>query len=406
MSDVFKAAFSSGNEYTAEEKEKLVQFRKNVADLSLTEEELEDDFLIKWLRARYLDLPKAAEMLRASMKWRKENEIDTLLEREGDSMPEEMRKGAAIAWCGISKEGYGTFVVPFGRHDMRSMLEKYGAKECEKFNNIFMLQMLKIMKEEGDKKGVKCTQLIEICDCEGYSYRQMATKQCRDFMTNMQTNMDANYPEILRYAMIINAPKVFAIIFNMLKPIIPKATLEKIDIFGPDPEKWRAIVREKFPVELIPAYWGGDLVTEDDYASGHSIWLQGPADMGPYMRGLAEEDAAFTKVVVAARERFIQEVEVPDKNTILEWKFKSEGHDVGFHLFYSKEARAKKDQWEDIVPLARVDAHTQVQEGSHLCEKEGIYSLVWDNGFSVMKAKTILYQISFVDPAHQENPDA
>lgn len=60
----------------------------------------------------------------------------------------------------------------------------------------------------------------------------MATKQCRDFMTNMQTNMDANYPEILRYAMIINAPKVFAIIFNMLKPIIPKATLEKIDIFG------------------------------------------------------------------------------------------------------------------------------------------------------------------------------
>lgn len=55
--------------------------------------------------------------------------------------------------------------------------------------------------------------------------------------------------------------------------------------FRPDPEKWRAIVREKFPVELIPAYWGGDLVTEDDYASGHSIWLQGPADMGPYMRG-------------------------------------------------------------------------------------------------------------------------
>ncbi len=122
--------------------------------------------------------------------------------------------------------------------------------------------------------------------------------------------------------------------------------------------------------------------------------------------GLTEADAAFTSVTVAARERFIQEVEVHDKGTILEWKFKSDGHDIAFHLFYSKEARAKKDDCTDIVPHSRVDAHDQVQEGSHITEKEGIYSFVFDNRFSILKSKTVLYQIMFVDPAHQENPDA
>lgn len=128
--------------------------------------------------------------------------------------------------------------------------------------------------------------------------------------------------------------------------------------------------------------------------------------MSPFS-GLTEEDAAFEKVTIAARERYIQEVEVLGKDTIIEWKFKSEGHDVGFQLFYSKEARAKKDKSVDIIPLSRVDAHTQVQVGSHVCENEGIYSLVFDNGFSLMKAKTVMYQISFVDPAtSQDNPEA
>lgn len=122
------------------------------------------------------------------------------------------------------------------------------------------------------------------CICS-YSYRQMATKQCREFMARMQKSFDENYPEVLRYAMIVNAPKVFSVIFNLLKPVIPKATLEKIDIFGPDPEKWKSIVREKFPTENIPPHWGGSLEGADEFCSGHPIWIQGPADMNAFMKG-------------------------------------------------------------------------------------------------------------------------
>ncbi len=108
---------------------------------------------------------------------------------------------------------------------------------------------------------------------------------CRDFMTNLQTNMDSNYPEILKYLMIINTPKVFSVIFNLFKPIMPKATLDKLEIFGPDREKWEAVVAEKFPTELIPPHWGGTLAGKDEFCSGHEIWIQGPLDIAAFMRG-------------------------------------------------------------------------------------------------------------------------
>lgn len=61
-SEVFQSAFASSLEYTAEEKEKISQLRNNVADLGLQGDQLDDSFLVKWLRARYLDLPKVCKL--------------------------------------------------------------------------------------------------------------------------------------------------------------------------------------------------------------------------------------------------------------------------------------------------------------------------------------------------------
>jgi hypothetical protein len=114
----------------------------------------------------------------------------------------------------------------------------------------------------------------------------MATKMCRDFIIRLHANMDSNYPEILRYLMIINAPRVFTLVFNLIKPLIPKATLDKMEIFGPDKEEWKAVIKQKFPIEMIPPYWGGTLQGKDEFCSGSPIWIQGPKDdIGAYMKG-------------------------------------------------------------------------------------------------------------------------
>jgi len=119
-----------------------------------------------------------------------------------------------------------------------------------------------------------------------YAYRQMSSKISREFMIETQKMLDSNYPELLKYAIIINAPKIFAVLFAMMKPFISKYTLEKLDIYGPNRAKWRKAIAEKFPLEQIPPYWGGTLEGKDEYCSGSEIWTQGPNDLHSFMKGL------------------------------------------------------------------------------------------------------------------------
>jgi hypothetical protein len=106
-------------------------------------------------------------MLRASIQWRREHDIDTLVEREGHLIPPEIFKICPIAYCGISEEGYAVFINPFGRHDMRACLEQYGPELVNKYIVMFYERMVQLMKDEGSKRGIKCNQIIEIVDCEG-----------------------------------------------------------------------------------------------------------------------------------------------------------------------------------------------------------------------------------------------
>jgi hypothetical protein len=105
-------------------------------------------------------------------------------------------------------------------------------------------------------------------------------------MNEMQGMMDSHYPEILKNVMIVNAPRAFAVLFAMLKPFIPKHTLDKIDVFGSDQTKWKKVVAERYPLDKIPPFWGGTLKGVDEYCSGHEIWIQGPSDLNAYMKGM------------------------------------------------------------------------------------------------------------------------
>ncbi|CAG7827333.1 unnamed protein product, partial [Allacma fusca] len=57
----------------------LGEFRKRLTDLDLNEEWTSDYNLIRWIRARDLDLDAAENMLRTSIEWRRENDIDQIL---------------------------------------------------------------------------------------------------------------------------------------------------------------------------------------------------------------------------------------------------------------------------------------------------------------------------------------
>lgn len=53
------------------------------------------------------------------------------------------------------------------------------------------------------------------------------------------------------------APTVFYWGFNIVKPLMTKHTLSKINIFDEDEEKWMPAIYDSLPIDAIPPQFGG-----------------------------------------------------------------------------------------------------------------------------------------------------
>ena len=74
---------------------------------------------------------------------------------------------------------------------------------------------------------------------------------------------EGNYPELLRRVYVINAPKIFSVLYSMLKPFMHEKTKNKIQIFGHDSKQWRTAIQEDFDPEELPACYGGTKTDPD-----------------------------------------------------------------------------------------------------------------------------------------------
>jgi len=99
-------------DFSPEELQKLAEFRAKVKDILETDEQKDDYFLIRWLRARSLDVSKAEEMLRKSLNWRKQEEIDGADLRE--EIPLKFKRLNPMGRGGVDKDGNIVLIFPLG----------------------------------------------------------------------------------------------------------------------------------------------------------------------------------------------------------------------------------------------------------------------------------------------------
>ena len=74
---------------------------------------------------------------------------------------------------------------------------------------------------------------------------------------------EANYPELLRRVFIINAPKIFSILYSMLVPFMHERTRNKIQIFSHDPKQWKAALLADIDPHQLPVSYGGTMTDPD-----------------------------------------------------------------------------------------------------------------------------------------------
>ena len=388
-------------EATEEEKILLPQFRRNLHDLNedqLDSEDRSDKHLLRWLRARELDLARAEEMIRKSMEWRRQNRINSSL--LSFRPPPFYLSSYRIQVTGFDDEGCPVVIAPFW--DVRPVASSQRDTFIRYVDSI-------IYRVANECKSRGITQFIFVSDLTGFEWKHLMDKAAIEVLLDCIRNFEDNYPESLKAAIALNAPKIFTILFNLIKPLLTPRTLAKVQICGQDPSKWKPILADKIPLRCLPIKYGGILSAEEiERQDFMGLWtsMKVSANNFDHNINLNDDEAAenpenWPQLQVGSGEKFDMEFPIESPNSVLKYNFKTEKNDIGFMVVLKrKKSQDPVDGQAVVVPYERFEA----QDGALVCEQPGTYVCTFDNTFSRFRAKLVKYFVQvYPPPSHLSN---
>jgi len=114
----------------------------------------------------------------------------------------------------------------------------------------------------------------------------------------------------------------------------------------------------------------------------------GSAEEAPF--DVARKEAGVEVIEISARTDLKTTFNVQVGDT-LKWTFAVKSHDVAFKVMMRKMMDVGGSDDEELVPSMKVDS-TSVGEGTYTVQESGTVVLFWDNGYSMMRSKTVAYR--------------
>ncbi|KAB8486528.1 hypothetical protein FH972_025366 [Carpinus fangiana] len=221
-----------------------------------------DEILLKFLRAREFNANEAFEMLRNTLQWRKENDIDSILNEKFDS--------------DLDSIGYMNGVDRHGHHVCYNNFGLFG--DDDMYNNIlgteekrgkFLRWRVQLMEKGIQKLDFKSGGLSSFLQINNLKEAPSPLKKELRLATNKVVGLlQDNYPEFVAKNIFINVPFWFYAFTVLLFPFLTQRTKSKF-VFA-RPAKAAETLLKYISVSEIPVHYGGlkrendsDFSTED-----------------------------------------------------------------------------------------------------------------------------------------------
>ncbi|PWZ20067.1 SEC14-like protein 5 [Zea mays] len=164
--------------------------------------------LVRFLKAREWNVPKAHKMIVDSLDWRIENEIDSVLERPivPVDLYRSIRDSQLIGLSGYTKEGLPVFGIGVGH----STYDKASPRLTQQFERP-VVRCIKVL----DMTGLKLSALSQI-----------------KMLTSISTVDDLNYPEKTETYYVVNVPYIFSACWKVVKPLLQERTKKKVKVLS------------------------------------------------------------------------------------------------------------------------------------------------------------------------------
>eukprot|EP00457_Paulinella_chromatophora_P006858 gb/GEZN01006878.1/.p1 GENE.gb/GEZN01006878.1/~~gb/GEZN01006878.1/.p1 ORF type:complete len:421 (-),score=69.43 gb/GEZN01006878.1/:345-1586(-) len=366
----------------------------------------EDLNLYRFLRGYNFDVEQTSVALNKCLQWRKDNKVDELrdfaLKTEYCDLPDHekiIKYAPANEMHGYDNKGQPIGLARIGLTNPSALMAALTLDQIIRLTICNCEKKLHLLNKLSYEKGV-IIRAVRVTDLHGLGVMHMA-KSTLDMYRGLISVVQANYPEMLGALYYVNVPWIFSSVFALVKPLLAPATLEKLKFCsGPADEE----LSKYMPKDVVPKFLGGQ------------------CQCGKCCPVL-EEAAGLTKVVVARADKFQFTVEVPEpkvdakesgdeavskqetetkqtqqvkekkpKNTVLvEWIFQTVSNNIDFQLDFLP---SKSDASVLVIPKARVESHIDPGiSGHYAAEQAGTLTFTWDNTFSYLSSKTLLYRV-------------
>lgn len=209
----------------------------------------------RFLDARKGDIPAAKEQYVNAMRWRREHEIDSILEWWKE--PEVMRRYFPTGFVGRDRDGYPLLVERIGNIDFPGMYRAVGEASFLRWVALYHERQEGLLRAATEEAGELRGKMSVIIDLEGLSIGQ-AQSQTLNVLKKRTTLEEAMYPEVVRTVFLINAPLLFSGVWTIVQYFVDEGTRVKMHIYSAK-SATEAALRDRVETKQLPAFLGGEL---------------------------------------------------------------------------------------------------------------------------------------------------
>ncbi|XP_061339737.1 patellin-4 [Gastrolobium bilobum] len=288
-----------------------------------------DVVLLKFLRAREFKVNDAFEMLKKTLKWRRESKIDSVLDEEFCS-----DLASAAYMNGVDHEGHPVCYNIFGVFDNEELYQKtFGTEEKR---NEFLRWRFQVMEKGIQKLNLKpggVSSLLQINDLKNSP--GPSKKELRIATKLTVAMLQDNYPEMVAKNIFINVPFWYYALNALLSPFLTQRTKSKFVVARP--AKVTETLVKYIPIEEIPVQYGGFKRENDSEFSA--------------------QDGAVSELILKAGSTATIEIPALEVGNTLCWDLTVMGWEVSYK--------------EEFVPTDEGSYTVIVQKGKKMGPQEG-----------------------------------
>lgn len=172
------------------------------------------------------DREKAKKALDATLQWREEHDVNTILARPNPKF-EVCKKVFPHYFCGRDDSGHVILLQRPGLIDLK-LAEKNGLTGEDLlwhyvYENEYLWQIL-----EPSADGL----MTSVIDLTGVNLSILRKPELLKVVNMFCSTMDAHFPQRAHKTLLINAPKWFGTLYKLISPLLRESTKEKITIYS------------------------------------------------------------------------------------------------------------------------------------------------------------------------------